>query len=159
MQSSVTAAVDWSPRSDRKAYIVWMGIVWAAVLVGFGLDLGRYFGEAPAPPASLHLHGLVYMVWMVLVTAQFALVEAGDIRRHKQLGWATAVVSAAMAPLGVIAALVAQARQVNHPDYAPQFLALEFVDMAGFAIFIAAGLLWRRDPAAHKRLMVLSAMA
>lgn len=159
MQSTVTAAVDWSPRSDRKAYIVWMGLVWAAVLVGFGLDLSRYFGEAPAPPAILHLHGLVYMAWMVLVTAQIALVEAGDIRRHKQLGWATAVVSAVMAPLGIVAALVDQARQVSHPDYAPQFLGLEFVDMAGFAIFIAAGLLWRKDPATHKRLMVLAALA
>ena len=159
MQSSITAKAAWNPRADRKAYIVWMGVIWAATLVGFGLDFARYLGETPPPPAILHIHGAIYGAWLVLVTAQVALVEAGDIRRHKQLGWATAVVSAVMAPLGVVAALVDMARQVGHPDYAPQFLGLEFIDMIGFAIFIAAGLLWRKDPAAHKRLMILSAMA
>ncbi len=159
MQSSVTASATWHPRSDRKAYIAWMGIVWAGTLAGFGLDLARYFGETPRPPAILHVHGAVYVLWLGLVSAQIFLVETGDIRLHKNLGWATAVVSAAMVPLGIIAALVDQARQVGHPDYAPQFLGLEFVDMVGFAIFIVAGLLWRKDPAAHKRLMILSALA
>ena len=41
MQSSITAGAVWNPRSDRKAYIVWMGVVWAAMLGGFGLDSGR----------------------------------------------------------------------------------------------------------------------
>jgi hypothetical protein len=149
MQSSVTAGATWHPRSDRKAYIVWMALVWAGTLAGFGLDFSRYFGEAPPPPLILHVHGAVYAAWLGLVT----------VRLHKSLGWVTAAVSAAMVPLGVVAALVDQARQVSHPDYAPQFLGLEFVDMVGFAIFIAAGLLWRKDPAAHKRLMILSALA
>jgi hypothetical protein len=159
MQSSITAGAVWNPRSDRKAYIVWMGVVWAAMLGGFGLDFTRYLGETPPPPAILHFHGAVYVVWLSLVTAQIFLVETGDIRRHKTLGWATAIVSAAMVPLGIIAALVDQARQVNHPDYAPQFLALEFEEMFAFSTFIITGLLWRKDPAAHKRLMILSAVA
>jgi hypothetical protein len=159
MQSSVTAGATWHPRSDRKAYIVWMGVVWAGTLTGFGLDFGRYLGETPAPPAILHIHGAVYAAWLILVSAQIWLVETGDIRLHKTLGWATAVVSGVMAPLGVVAALVDMARQVTHPDYAPQFLGLEFVDMAAFAILMAAGLLWRKDPASHKRLMILSALA
>ena len=159
MQSAVTADAAWHPRTDRKAYIVWMGVVWAGTLAGFGLDFSRYFGETPPPPAILHLHGAVYAAWLGLVAFQVFLVEKGDIRLHKNLGWATAVVSAAMVPLGIVAALVDQARQISHPDYAPQFLGLEFVDMLGFAIFIAAGLLWRKDPAAHKRLMILSALA
>ncbi|MGZ3274462.1 MAG: hypothetical protein ACXU82_10405 [Caulobacteraceae bacterium] len=160
MQSSVAAAnAAWNPRTDRKAYIVWMTLIWAGTLIGFGLDFARYFGEAPPPPAILHFHGAVYVLWLGLVSTQILLVEKGDIRLHKNLGWATAVVSAAMVPLGVVAALVDQARQVGHPDYAPQFLGLEFVDMVAFAVFIGAGLLWRKDVAAHKRLMILSAMA
>jgi hypothetical protein len=159
MQSSVTADATWHPRSDRKAYVVWMGLVWALTVVGFGLDVSRYLGETPPPPAILHIHGAAYAAWLVLVTVQIWLVETGDIRLHKNLGWATAVLSGVMAPLGVVAALVDQARDVSHPDYAPQFLGLEFVDMAAFAILIAAGLLWRKDAAAHKRLMILSALA
>jgi hypothetical protein len=62
-----------------------------------------------------------------------------------RLGWATAIVSAAMVPLGLIAAMVDQARQAGHPDYAPQFLALEFEEMSAFSTFITAGLLSRRN--------------
>jgi hypothetical protein len=153
------AAADWSPRSDRKAYIVWMAIVWVGVLAGFGLDFSRYLGETPPPPAILHIHSAVYALWLVLVTVQIFLVETGDIRLHKTLGWWTAGVSAVMAPLGIVAAMVDMARQVSHPDYAPQFLGLEFWDMAAFLIFIGAGLVWRKDPAGHKRLMILAAVS
>jgi len=76
-----------------------------------------------------------------------------------RLGWATAIFSAVMVPLGLAAALVDQARQVGHPDYAPQFLALEFEEMIAFSTFIIAGLLSRRNPAEHKRYMILSAVA
>ena len=44
VQSRLTAP--WSPASDRKIYGVWIGIVWAAMLGGFGLDFTRYLGES-----------------------------------------------------------------------------------------------------------------
>jgi hypothetical protein len=61
--------------------------------------------------------------------------------------------------LGLAAALVDQVRQVTHPDYAPQFLAFEFEEMITFSIFMTTGVIFRRNPAAHKRLMLLSAVA
>jgi hypothetical protein len=159
MLSSSVAQAGWNPRSDRKAYIVWMALVWAGTLAGFGLDFPRYLAEQPAPPLILHLHGAAYTLWLVLVSVQIFLIETGDVRRHKQLGWATAVVSAVLVPLGLAAAMVDMARQVNHPDYAPQFLGLEFVDMVVFAALITAGLMLRKDLAAHKRLMILAAVS
>jgi hypothetical protein len=149
----------WSPASDRKIYWVWIGLVWAAILAGFGMDLARYLGEAPTPPFILHLHAAVYVLWLGLVTLQILWVELGKVRRHKQLGWLTVAVSAVMVPLGLTAALVDQARQVTHPDYAPQFLALEFEEMFAFSVFMIAGVVFRRKPAAHKRLMILAAVA
>ena len=159
MAGSAETAAYWPPRSDRKIYIVWLAIVCVAILAGFGLDFGRYMAEQPAPPLFLHIHGAVYVIWLVLVGVQIFLVEAGDVKRHRTLGWITAIVSAVMVPLGLAAAMVDQARQIGHPDYAPQFLSLEFEEMFAFSTFIIAGLLWRRDPAAHKRLMILSAVA
>jgi hypothetical protein len=153
------ASSAWSPSSDRKIYAVWIGLVWAAILAGFGLDFFRYLGEAPPPPVILHVHAAVYVLWLSLVTLQILLVETGKLRRHKQLGWWTIAVSVLMVPLGLAAALVDQVRQVAHPDFAPQFLALEFEEMIAFSVFMAAGVIYRRNPAAHKRLMVLSAVA
>jgi hypothetical protein len=149
----------WPAASDRKIYIVWMGVVWAAILAGFGVDLVRYFGETPAPPLILHFHAAVYVSWLVLASTQIFLVEAGNVRLHKSLGWWTVAVSAAMVPLGLVAALVDQARQVGHPDYAPQFLALEFEEMFAFSTCMIAGVLLRKNPAAHKRWMILSAVS
>jgi hypothetical protein len=159
MQSAITAGALWNPRADRKAYIVWMGIVWALTVAGFGLDFARYFGEKPPPPAILNVHGAVYVLWLGLVSTQIFLVETANIRLHKTLGWWTAGVSAVMVPLGAVAALVDMTRQVGHPDYAPQFLGLEFADMAAFGILVGAGLLRRKDFPAHKRLMILAALS
>jgi uncharacterized membrane protein YozB (DUF420 family) len=153
------AATVWSPASDRKIYIVWIAVVWAAILAGFGMDFARYLGEAPTPPFILHVHAAVFVLWLALVTLQILWIETGKFRRHKQLGWLTVAVSALMLPLGLAAALVDQVRQVAHPDYAPQFLALEFEEMITFSIFMAGGVIFRRNPAAHKRLMLLSAVA
>ncbi len=147
------------PRTDRNAYVVWMGIIWAAILGGFALDFSRYLSEIPPPPAILHIHGAVYVIWLILVSMQIFLIQAGNIRIHMRLGWAIAIVSAAMVPLGLVAALVDQARQAGHSDYAPQFLALEFEEMFAFSTFIIAGLLSRRNLAEHKRWMILSAVA
>jgi hypothetical protein len=134
--------------------VVWIALVWAAVLAGFGLDFARYLGESPPPPFILHFHAAVYVLWLGLVTLQILWVEVGNLRRHKQLGWLTVAVSVLMVPLGIEAAVVDQARQVTHPDYAPQFLSLEFEEMFAFSIFTAGGVIFRRNPAAHKRLML-----
>src|ERR1700721_551343 len=152
-------ATAWSPAGDRKIYAVWIGMVWAAILAGFGLDFARYLSEGPPPPLILHVHAAVFVLWLGLVTLQILWVEIGNLRRHKQLGWMTVAVSVLVVPLGLAAALVDQARQVAHSDYAPQFLALEFEEMIAFSIFMTAGVIYRRNPAAHKRLMLLSAVA
>jgi hypothetical protein len=157
--SATTVLRTLSTRTDRKIYMVWMAMIWVAILGGFGLDFPRYLHESPPPPALLHVHAAVYLAWLVLVSVQVLLVEAGNVRLHMRLGWATTIVSAAMVPLGLAAALVDQARNVSHPDYAPQFLALEFEELLAFSTFVIAGLLTRRYPAEHKRLMILSAVA
>lgn len=153
------AANAWSPAGDRKIYVIWIGVVWAAVLAGFGMDFARYLGESPPPPFILHVHGAVYVLWLGLVTLQILWIETGNLRKHRQLGWLTVAVSAVMVPLGLAAALVDQARQVGHPDFAPQFLALEFEEMLAFSVFMVGGVIYRKNPAAHKRLMILSAVA
>ncbi len=150
----------WLPApNDRGVHTVWILTIWALVLFGFGADLTRYLHETPAPPLILHVHGLVSLAWLGLVTGQVLLAEDGNIRLHRQLGWTTIGVSAALAPLGVIAAMVDMARQVTHPDYAPQFLAEEFQDVFAFSVCVIGGVLTRKTRAEHARFMVLAAVA
>jgi hypothetical protein len=157
--SSTTLTGTLSVRTDRKIYMVWMAMVWVAIHAGFGLDFPRYLHESPPPPVLLHVHAAVYIAWLVLVTVQILRVETGNVRLPMRLGWATAIVSAVMVPLGLASALVDRARHVGYPDYAPQFLALDFEEIFAFSTFVIAGLLTRSIPAEHKRLMILSAVA
>jgi hypothetical protein len=143
---------------DRKIYVVWIALIWTVMICGFGLDLGRFRAE-PAPSPLLHVHAAVYVLWLVLVSLQIFLVEAGDIRRHRMLGWAMAILAVGMVPLGLAAALADQARQAGSENYTPQFLGLEFEELIAFSAFLISGIYLRRDPAAHKRLMMLSVVA
>ncbi|HEY2736755.1 MAG TPA: hypothetical protein VGK45_00030, partial [Thermoanaerobaculia bacterium] len=46
----------WSAREDRKAFLVWLALLWIGVLAGFGVDLPRFLHEAPPPPLVVHVH-------------------------------------------------------------------------------------------------------
>lgn len=143
------------PARDRRIYIAWIGLVWVGMIAGFGPDLTRYLAETPPPPLILHLHGTVYLLWLVCGTAQIALVELRNAALHRRLGWWLVGLSAVLVPLGLTAAMVDMARAAHHTPYQPEFLALEFQSMAVFAILLTFAARMRRDLAAHKRLMIL----
>jgi hypothetical protein len=153
------SAVTLPARADRKVTLVWMTAIWTFVLFGFGADFARFLHEQPSPPLILALHGAFSVTWLGLVSTQVFLAETGDIRLHRRLGWVAVSVSAAMVPLGVVAAMVDMTRQVGHADYAPQFLGEEFQDIFAFAVCTLAGVLTRKTRIDHSRFMVLAAVA
>ena len=138
---------------------IWIAAVWSLVLFGFGADFARYLHETPPPPLILHVHGLVAITWLALATTQVFLAERGSIALHRRLGWVTVAVSIALAVLGYVAAMVDMARQIGHPDAAPQFLGEEFLDIAAFMALTGAGVLTRRNRAEHARFMLLGVIA
>lgn len=148
----------FSPARDRGIYVLWVALVWAGMIAGFLPDLNRYMAETPAPPFVLHLHGIVYFVWLVVFTVQIALIERHNPALHRRLGWWLVGLSVALVPLGLVAAMVDMARSVPHPPYRPEFLGLEFQAMLVFAILLTQAVRMRRDLAAHKRLMILLAI-
>lgn len=157
--STMTANARGAAKMDRRVFTAWVVLIWALVLFGFGADFARYIRETPPPPLILHVHGLLSVAWLGLVTAQILLAQAGRIPLHRTLGWATIVLSAAMVPLGFTAAMVDMARHVADSDYAPQFLGEEFQDILGFALCTVGGVVVRKNRPAHSRFMLLAAVA
>jgi hypothetical protein len=157
--SAIRSSARPPAQADRGVFLIWIIAIWALALFGFGADLARYLHEAPPPPLILDLHGAVSVTWLGLITTQILLIERGNIRLHRTLGWVTVGVSAAMVPLGLVAAMVDMTREAAHPGYAPQFLGEEFQDVLAFAVCIAAGVITRRTRADHARFMVLAAAA
>ena len=146
----------WSARDDRTPSAVWLGILWFGMLVGFGMDLSRFTHETPPTPSVLYVHALVITVWMLLLTAQVLLVLRDRVAWHRKLGWFLAGWACLMAILGPWAGMAPQAVVLNTPFSRPAFLSVNFVDITSFIILLAWGIALRKNPAAHRRMMIFA---
>src|SRR5438270_11599171 len=90
-----------SPRSlvspaarDRKFYTAIAIVMLFTALVGFSRTyfLGLISGHATTitgrvPNATVHLHALLFMSWLVLFIVQTSLVETGRVNVHRKFGY------------------------------------------------------------------------
>jgi hypothetical protein len=113
--------------------------------------------HAPLPSPILHVHGVVFTLWMLLFTVQAALISAHRVKWHRSLGTVAFCLPPVMIVLGVIAAVDALHRgvQIGTLDPATSF-AIPAIGLIGFVIVIYASWKTRRRPDAHKRLILLA---
>jgi hypothetical protein len=157
----------WSPREDRTAFAVWLGVIWAGMIAGFGLDFPAYLHQSPPAPLILHVHAAVFAVWMLIVTAQVTLVMKDRVRWHMTMGWFAvgwACLMAVVGPWAVMSWMALNVDKLLHPPLRPphlpaHFLAVNLVDLVGFLVLLGWGLTLRKNPAAHKRLMILATVS
>jgi hypothetical protein len=149
----------WSARDDRTCAAVVLGLLWIGMIAGFGLDFPFYLHQVPAPPLILHVHAVVFTIWMLLVTAQILFVVGDRVSVHRKFGWVLVAWVGLMAILGPWAAIAMQANRLRAGHAHPQFLALNLVDISSFLVLLGFGIALRKNPAAHKRMMMLSLIA
>lgn len=153
------AKATWSARDDRKASAVWLGILWAGTIAGFGIDFRRYLHENPAAPKVVHVHAVVFSAWMFILTAQVLLVLRDRVSLHRKLGWFAAGWACVMAVLGPWAVMDSLAVNLGLPNGDPPFLSVNIVDLVGFLVLLAWGISLRKNAAAHRRIMILSTVS
>src|SRR5687768_6815056 len=149
----------------RRERLFFTGMVIAMVITAFAgfartYYLRPYFGHPPLVPL-LHLHGVVFSAWLVLLVIQTVLVAANRTRVHRRLGVAGAVVAVLVVLVGTLTALI-RARIVEVPPGTASplvFLTIPLGDMLMFAILVGAGFYFRRRADVHKRLMLLATIA
>ena len=147
-----TRAASWEIPADRKASAVWLGIFWIGILIGFGVDFPEFLRQQPAPPGIVYIHAVVFVGWLVLLTAQVALVLSGRLSLHRRIGRFGAYIAGFMVLLGLATALTVIGRE----HFPPASLALNLVDLLGLFVFVALGIHYRTNPAVHKRMMMLA---
>jgi hypothetical protein len=144
---------------DRNFHLVLLALAWLGILMGFGGTISRHLAEhRPAYPFITHVHSVVFLGWLVLFTVQILLVRWRNLKAHRQLGWWMAGIAVAMVFLGPATALHKQHLTSNEPNADPAFLSIQLTDLLAFAGLIAAGLMRRNEPAAHRRLMLLATL-
>ena len=128
------------------------------VFVGF---FRTYFGagvfEAPLPAPILQIHGAVFTLWMLVFLTQTAFIPAHRLAWHRSFGTVAFCLPPLMVVLGVMAAIDALGRKVRIGPLDPAIsLAIPLFAIVGFAILAFAAWRARRNPAAHKRLILLA---
>ncbi len=157
---------------DRRFFTGMAASMLAVMLAGFGASY--YFWPltrathhangvpiAATLPVIVHLHAVLFSVWLVLLIVQIGLVRQGQVAAHRRFG----MLAAGLVPLMLVTGVATAIRGARHgwqpggpyPD-ALGFLIVGFVDMAVFTSLTVAGLAWRRRPDLHKRLMLLGSV-
>jgi hypothetical protein len=155
LQSARIAAPD-------RFFFTGMSIVcMLAVFVGFAPTyyFKAHFRNASLPPL-VHLHGIVFTGWILLFFSQTVLVATDRVRIHRRLGVAGAIWAVLVVVVGLATAAAFVRRNLpTGGSRALAFLATPVGDMLVFAILTIAGVLYRRRPAVHKRLMLIATIS
>lgn len=158
-----TAAQRFATLPGDHRFFSFMAVLTAVTIVaGFGQTyVPKVVAGAPAVPFIVHLHAAIFVCWLALFVAQTALVLTGRTAVHRRLGVAGVGLAALMLAVGTATA-IAVARLghrglpgVEFPD-AEGFLLLNLISIFVFATLVGAGWFLRRNPAAHKRVMMMA---
>ena len=134
------------------------------VVVGFW---PTYFGQLlngiPNRPWVVHLHGLIFTGWMVLLIIQVILVATGRTKAHRTLGNFGIAYGFLVLAMGLLISIAAPVLHLTAGeqtmDEAAGFLIIPLGDMVLFGGFFIPAVIYRRRPEIHKRLMLLATTA
>jgi hypothetical protein len=146
-------------RRDRVFHTAMSVAFLVTAFLGFA---PTYFlrGFSTLPPLSplLHIHGLVFTAWLVLVVIQSGLIKADRVRLHMTLGIGGAILAAVMVPLVImvsIAGFKRGAAGINGDDPVV-FLIFPIGQAFMFGGVMAAAIWKRKNPEIHRRLIIVA---
>ncbi len=153
---------DWR-RSDRRIYLAAAILFPIIVLIGFGPTyyLRFAFERPPVPSLLVHVHGILMTTWVAFFVAQVLLIRTKRQKVHMNLG----MLGIALAILVVVVGFFTAAASAKFgsaaapPDVSPLvFLLVPMVDLLMFAVLFGGAIYYRKRPASHKRLMLLTVL-
>ena len=160
--TTVTEAVE-RRLFDRRLFKIAAFVFPFIVLAGFARTyyLRGLFDVPPLPSLVVHLHGLTMTAWVALFITQVWLISSKRVRVHQRLGYAGIGLGAAILPIGFMAAVrAAKYGSSLTPPGVNQlgFMIVPLTDLVMFVIFFGAAIYYRKKPAQHKMLMLLTAI-
>lgn len=153
-----------APRVRRRFYVALAVYLLAMILVGFWPS---YYGPlvrgAARVPIILHVHGAIFIGWMLLLIAQTVFAARGELRTHRALGTFGIGYGTVVWLMGLLVSFVAPVINVQSGRWtvpeAAAFFPIPFGDMVLFGGYFLAAVLTRARPELHKRYMVMATIA
>ena len=151
--------------SRNNFFFIWALIALAIVILGFGptFFLRPLFGTidratgSPQLPVHLIVHGIAMTAWFAIFAAQTYLVKSRNISLHRKLGVAGIVT----AVLVVISGFVVLIEFIPRGQNVQAITNINVGNTVNFVVFIGmiiTGLIYRRTPEIHKRVMLFAAV-
>jgi FtsH-binding integral membrane protein len=156
-----TAEVVLNAQKKDRIFFCGMAIlILATTFVGFARTYflaGMFRAHLPSP--ILHIHGVVFSLWILLLISQTTLVAAHRTDIHRKLGLAGFGLAALMLIFGFLAATNSLSRNFAPPGFpfgALTFYVVPLTDIFIFGVLAFFAYRARRNPAAHKRLIMIA---
>jgi hypothetical protein len=158
-----TRAASASPAAVRRfapSFFFWMTLAMAFfVFGGFGMTylFPLTSGNFPPAPPIVHLHGLLFFSWMILLVVQAGLVGAGNIKLHRSLGTYGIAHAAVVIYTGILLQLIASRPgwEVGNPP-GTDGIYLGLAAFVGFILMFTLAIRNTRRPEIHKRMILLA---
>jgi hypothetical protein len=143
---------------EKYFYFVMSLLIAAVVVFGFSHTIGRRLIYAEyRRPTLVWVHALLFFGWVVFYILQSSLVRIGKVRLHRTLGWAGAALGVSMVVVGCrVAVVMARFDALHFHANKEAFLIVQFFDMFAFAVALGLAILWRKNTAIHRPLMLLA---
>ena len=151
--------------NDERLFFMGLAAAMAIVtFIGFAPTYylaGSYAPRAPALTPAVHLHGALCTGWILFLMLQTGLVPAGRRDLHRAAGVMGVAIAIAVVATGLFVATHSERRvhtAATDGTMADPYVFLIFPVTAAtiFALFVTMGVLNRRRPDYHKRLMILA---
>jgi hypothetical protein len=147
-------------RSFQPSFFFWITLIMAAfVFSGFGLTYLKPLATgtlAPVPPA-IHLHGLFYFSWMILLITQAFLVNVKNVQLHRSVGTFGIVIATALLIFGaLITILFARSVRDNPPADYYKLMYLSVVALISFGTLFCLAIRNTHKPDIHRPLILLA---
>lgn len=142
---------------DRNFFLAFLALCWLGVLMGFvPAAIKRHAGHADYPaPLVLEIHAFAFSAWMVLLTTQILLIRARRPQLHMRLGLVAVGLVPVMAVSALLSEIYSQRFRSADPDERAFFIIAIF-EVIAFTALASAAIAARKNPASHKRLIILA---
>ncbi len=152
-----------SGREEGRFFIGMALLTIASAIAGFGPALVVPASRKEPLTFALAAHGVVFGAWLLLFLAQALLATTGRLAIHRRLGYFGAGLAILMLVSGYTTTIEMVRRGYDLSgdligDLGDPLMVMVFQlgDLLCFGILIALGILLRRRPDSHKRLMLLA---
>lgn len=131
--------------------MVIMGAQW-----GFYKHYASQFPDFINKTITIHIHGALWMSWLVLLVVQPFLINTGRAQLHRALG----KVSYVLGPLLIVFLFLAgkesywRIMENATEQVALKFIVLDSRGLFSFTAFWTLAMLYRKDPPSHMRYMI-----